>query len=99
MNAIIFTSVTQATTTAAVIPTAALGGTTIANNGGYNVYVWSDAVIRVTGLNSSTSFSRLLANKFYCVGNAPNAARLTFASEAGTPDMRVMVTDGTFHGV
>ncbi len=99
MQAIIFTSVQQLTTTAAAITSGNLGGATILANGGFTAYVWSDAIIRVTGPNSSTSFARLAASKWHCVGNPPNAARLTFASESATPDMRIMITDGLLHGV
>jgi hypothetical protein len=99
MQAIIFTSVQALSTTATAISTANLGGATISANGGFTVYVWSDAIFRVTGPNSSTSQARFVASKWHCIGNPPNAARLTFASESATPDMRIMITDGLFHGV
>ena len=95
------TGVQQLSTTGTQhLTTANLGG--FEDNTGLSVYVWADANIRV-GLNGTgagiTTGATLTANKWHCVGNAPNAHKLYFAAVTGTPDMRIMVTEGSLHGV
>ena len=101
MNRIWHTDVAGLTTTASLALTSAkVGG--FEGNAGLLVYVWSDANIRV-GVNGTgagiTTGATLTANKWHCVGNAPNAVKMYFAATSSTPDMRIMVTEGQLHGV
>lgn len=95
------TDVTALSTTGTQVLTSAKLGT-FDGNAGLSVYVWSDSNFRV-GVNGTgsgiTSGATLTANKWHCVGNAPNAAKMFFASITGTPDMRIMVTEGPLLGV
>jgi hypothetical protein len=85
------------TTGGQVLVSAELGG--FEGNPGLSVYVWSDANFRVAVTSTVANGATLTANKWHCVGNAPNAHKLYFASISATPDMRIMVTEGQLHGV
>ena len=100
MNRIWHTDVVQLSTTGSLFLASKVGG--FEDNAGFSVYVWCDANFRV-GVNGTgsgiTTGATLTANKWHCVGNVPNAVKMYFASTTGTPDMRIMVTEGHLHGV
>lgn len=92
--------VALSTTGTQVLTSAKVGG--FEANAGFSVYVWCDSNFRV-GVNGTgagiTTGATLTANKWHCVGNVPNAVKMYFASTTGTPDIRIMVTEGHLHGV
>jgi hypothetical protein len=101
MEAVIWTAVQALSVTPTAISDANLGGANIAGNSQYQVYVWSDANFRVLapGVTALANGATITANKWHSVGLASTVRLCTFASISATPDMRIMVTRGSLHGV
>lgn len=100
LTKIVYSGVKATSTTGFNFSAAELGGAGIQDNPGHQVYIWSDAVIRISAPGRTAAQGCSIGtNKLTHIGNAPNATTLLISSASLTPDVRYMITDGPMTGI
>lgn len=100
LTKILYSGVKATSTTGFNFSAAELGGTGISDNPGNYVYIWCDAVVRISAPGRTAAQGCSIgASKLTHIGNAPNATTLLISSVSLTPDVRYIITNGPMTGI
>lgn len=100
LTKIVYSGVKATSTTGFNFTAAELGGAGIQDNPGHQVYIWCDAVVRISAPGRTAGQGCSIgASKLTHIGNAPNATTLLISSASATPDVRYMIADGYVTGI